>query len=276
MYARMCERSMEPSSKENLKRRLDFAIEQARRAGSLLREGLGHVRDIDRKGAIDLITQYDLESEKLLVEAIQEAFPEDTILAEEEGESGDGEARWLIDPLDGTTNFAHGLPIFTVSIAWGIGPRLLIGAVYDPMRDELFHAMRGGGAWLNGRQLKVSEEANLADSLLVTGFPYDIRTNPANNLDHYVTFALRTRGVRRLGAASLDMAYVAAGRFDGYWEMRLWPWDWAAGMLLVEEAGGRISRTDGAPDVFARPTSMLASNGLIHAAMVELLTGMDL
>lgn len=251
--------------------RLKIAIEQARRAGSLLREGFGRVRDIDRKGAIDLITQYDLDSEKLLVAAIHEAFPDDAILAEEEGESGEGDSRWWIDPLDGTTNFAHGLPIFTVSIAWGIGLRPSIGVVYDPMRDELFHARQGGGAWLNGCKLSVSKESRLADSLLVTGFPYDIRTNPDNNLDHYAAFALRTRGVRRLGAASLDLAYVAAGRFDGYWEMRLWPWDWAAGMLLVQEAGGRISRTDGSPDAFAQPTSMLASNGLIHEAMMKVL-----
>jgi myo-inositol-1(or 4)-monophosphatase len=267
----MINRNGEHPKSEELNSRLEFARKQARRAGALLREGFGKVQEIDHKGAIDLITQYDLDSERLLVEAVHGTFPDDSILAEEEGELGESKARWLIDPLDGTTNFAHGLPIFTVSIAWGYGLRPLIGVVYDPMRDEMFHAMQEGGAWLNGRQLKVSAEANLADSLLVTGFPYDIRTNPENNLEHYVTFATRTRGVRRLGAASLDMAYVAAGRFDGYWEMRLWPWDWAAGMLLVREAGGRISRTDGAPDVFAQPTSMLATNGLIHDAMVELL-----
>jgi myo-inositol-1(or 4)-monophosphatase len=269
----MSKRSMEPSSTENLQIRLEFAIEQARRAGALLRQGFGRVDQIDRKGAIDLITQYDLESEKLLVEAIHETFPDDAILAEEEGELGEGTARWLIDPLDGTTNFTHGLPIFTISIAWAHDLNPLLGVVYDPMQDELFHALRSGGAWLNGRRLSVSRESNLEDSLLVTGFPYDIRTNPENNLDHYAAFALRTRGVRRLGAASLDLAYVAAGRFDGYWEMRLWPWDWAAGMLLVQEAGGKITRTDGAPDVFAQPTSMLATNGLIHAAMVQILGG---
>ncbi len=265
----------DPISRNDLEVRLDFAIEQARRAGALLREGQGRVLEVNHKGAIDLITEYDLRSEQLLVEAIQEAYPGDAILAEEEGELGEGEARWLIDPLDGTTNYAHGLPIFTVSIAWAVDLRPLVGVVYDPMRDELFHALQGGGAWLNGRRLQVSQERVLESSLLVTGFPYDRRTNPENNLDHFAAFALRTRGVRRLGAASLDLANVAAGRFDGYWEVRLWPWDWAAGMLLVEEAGGRISRTDGSPDVFAQPTSMLASNGLIHEAMVRVLSGKE-
>jgi myo-inositol-1(or 4)-monophosphatase len=252
---------------------MTFAIEQARRAGALLREGQGHVLEVNHKGTIDLITEYDLRSEQLLVEAIHEAYPGDAILAEEEGQMGEGEARWLIDPLDGTTNFAHGLPIFTVSIAWAMDLRPELGVVYDPMRDELFHARRGGGAWLNDQRIRVSKQSELENSLLVTGFPYDRRTNPENNLDHFTAFMLRTRGVRRLGAASLDLANVAAGRFDGYWEVRLWPWDWAAGMLLVEEAGGRISRTDGGPEVFAQPTSILASNGLIHEAMVEVLSG---
>jgi myo-inositol-1(or 4)-monophosphatase len=265
----------DPFSPDNLEARLDFAVQQARRAGALLREGQGRVLEVNHKGAIDLITEYDLRSEELLVEAIHEAYPGDAILAEEEGQLGEGEACWLIDPLDGTTNFAHGLPIFTVSIAWAVDLRPLLGVVYDPMRDELFHALRGGGAWMNGRRLRVSQESELENSLLVTGFPYDRRTNPENNLDHFAAFALCTRGVRRLGAASLDLANVAAGRFDGYWEVRLWPWDWAAGMLLVEEAGGRISRTDGGPDVFVQPTSMLASNGLIHAAMVRVLSGKE-
>jgi len=261
------------SASEELEARLAFATEQARRAGALLRKGFANRGKIDHKGAIDLVTEHDMHSERLLVEAVRETYPEDAILAEEQGELGEGQARWLIDPLDGTTNFAHGLPIFTVSIAWAIGLKPLLGVVYDPMRDELFHALRGGGAWLNGERLQVSQERDLDHSLLVTGFPYDIRTNPENNLDHYAAFALRTRGVRRLGAASLDLAYIAAGRFDGYWEVRLWPWDWAAGMLLVQEAGGRISRTDGGPDIFAQPTSMLASNGLIHEAMLQVLRG---
>jgi myo-inositol-1(or 4)-monophosphatase len=261
------------NTKRQLEGRLAFAMDQARRAGALLREGYGRAQEIDHKGAIDLITQYDLRSEQLLVEAIRKTYPEDAILAEEEGESGEGESRWLIDPLDGTTNFAHGLPIFAVSIAWSVDLRPEVGVVYDPMRDELFHALRGGGAWLNGRPIHVSQTSELADSLVVTGFAYDRRTHPENNLDHFAAFALRTQGVRRLGAATLDLAAVAAGRFDGYWEMRLWPWDWAAGMLLVEEAGGVISRIDGGPDVFAPPTSILASNGLIHQAMMEVLLG---
>ena len=261
------------STKEDLDTRLAFACALAQRAGALLRQGFGHVQEVGHKGAIDLITQCDLDSEKLIMAAVAEAYPEDAMLAEEQGTSGEGEAQWLIDPLDGTTNFAHGLPIFAVSIAWAVGLRPMLGVVYDPMRGELFHALRGAGAWLNGRRLAVSKQGSLADSLLVTGFPYDIRTHPENNLDHFAAFALRSRGVRRLGVASLDLAYVAAGRFDGYWEMRLWPWDWAAGMLLVEEAGGSVSRLDGSPDVFAQPTSILASNGSIHEAMVAVLRG---
>ena len=271
MSGSLSNREKERMRDQDLESRLAFASDLARRAGALLNEGFGRVQDVDRKGAIDLITECDLRSEELLVEAIRETYPDDAILAEEQGEVGEGESQWLIDPLDGTTNFAHGLPIFTVSIAWALDLRPKLGVVYDPMRDELFHALQDGGAWLNSRRLEVSKEGKLDDSLLVTGFPYDVRTNPENNLDHYAAFALRTRGVRRLGAASLDIAYVAAGRFDGYWEMRLWPWDWAAGMLLVQEAGGLISRTDVGDDVFAQPTSMLASNGLIHEAMMVVL-----
>ncbi|MGH2626407.1 MAG: inositol monophosphatase family protein, partial [Anaerolineales bacterium] len=191
--------------------------------------------------------------------------------------------RWLIDPLVGTTNFAHALPFFSVSIAWARDDEPLVAVVYDPVRHELFHAVRGGGAWLgppktggdpaapSGRRLRVSEEAELGDSLLVTGFPYDIRTNPENNLAHYNAFALRSQGVRRLGSAALDLAYLADGRFDGYWELRLSPWDWAAGVLLVREAGGRVTRIDGTTDLLRPPPSLLATNRKIHEAMLEVL-----
>jgi myo-inositol-1(or 4)-monophosphatase len=261
---------------EDLSSRLAFAIRAAYEAGEILRQGYGHVRDIGLKGEIDLVTEYDLRSEKTLVAAVEQNYPGESILAEESGWSGASEAagRWLIDPLDGTTNFAHGLPLFCVSIAWARGDDPWVGVVYDPVRHELFHAVRGGGSWLgppgqNPRRLQVSTETDLGRSLLVTGFPYDIRTNPDNNLDHFAAFALRARGVRRLGSAALDLAYVAAGRFDGYWELRLNPWDWAAGVLLVREAGGLVTRADGGEDLFRPPTSLVAANGELHSAILE-------
>lgn len=254
-----------------MKKRFDLAMNLARRAGALLQEGYEKVGEVTLKGEIDLLTQFDLRSEALLVDEIRAAFPEDAILAEEGGEHGGSETLWLIDPLDGTTNFSHGVPIFGVSIACQRGRETLFGVVYDPMRDELFHALPREGAWLNGREIHVSGTATLDESLLATGFPYDIRSHPETNLDHFAAFKLRTRGVRRLGAAALDLAYVAAGRFDGYWEMRLWPWDWTAGMLIVQEAGGEVSRMDGGEDIFRKPTSLLASNGHIHTQMLEVL-----
>jgi myo-inositol-1(or 4)-monophosphatase len=174
----------------------------------------------------------------------------------------------VIDPLDGTTNFARGVPFFCVSIACVQDRQPVLGVVFDPMRDELFTASKSEGAALNGRALNVSQTGSLDKSLLVTGFPYDIRTNPENNLSQYALFAVRSLGVRRLGSAALDLAYVAAGRFDGFWEYRLSPWDFAAGMLIVLEAGGRVTRIDGGPDVFREPTSILATNGRIHESML--------
>jgi myo-inositol-1(or 4)-monophosphatase len=254
-----------------IEERLRFAEELALQAGDLLRRGLGAMLEVGHKGAVDLVTEYDVQSEQLMVEAIRRAYPRDSILAEEGGESGAGELQWLLDPLDGTTNYAHGLPIFSVSIALARDGEILLGVVYDPTRGELFAASAGGGAWLDGRRLRVSSHDRLNDSLLVTGFPYDIRTNPDNNLDRFAALSLLTRGVRRLGSAALDLAYVAAGRFDGYWEARLSPWDWAAGILLVREAGGTVSRIDGGQDLFREPSSILASNGLIHAELKEAL-----
>ncbi len=254
-----------------LERRLKFASQAARQAGEILREGLGRVKEVGLKGEVDLVTEFDLRSERALVQAIQREFPGEAILAEESGPSGEGESRWLVDPLDGTTNFAHGLPVFAVSIAWALGDHPLVGVVYDPSRLELYRAAAGGGSWLGERRLQVSDSTNLGESLLVTGFPYDVRTNPENNLDHFGAFSLRSRGVRRLGAAAIDLAYVAAGRFDGFWEFRLSPWDMAAGILLVREAGGHVTRADGGAEIFRPPTSILATNGRIHEAMLEIL-----
>jgi myo-inositol-1(or 4)-monophosphatase len=248
--------------------RLAFASELARQAGNLLRQAYGRKIEAEHKGAVDLVTEYDLRAEQLLTQAIRQASPTDAILAEEGGASGAGELTWVIDPLDGTTNFARGVPFFCVSIACVQNRRPVLGVVYDPMRDELFTASTGGGTTLNGRPLTVSQTGSLDKSLLVTGFPYDIRTNPDNNLSQYALLSVRSLGVRRLGSAALDLAYVAAGRFDGFWEFRLSPWDFAAGMLLVPEAGGRVTRADGGPDVFREPTSILATNGRIHEAML--------
>ncbi len=248
--------------------RLELAVELARRAGGLLLDGYGRATQIRHKGAVDLITEYDLKSEQLLVEGIREAYPGDAIVSEEGG-GGEGHAiRWLVDPLDGTTNFAHGLPIFSISIACVSGEGLLLGVIYDPTRDELFHTLAGEGAFLNEVPLRISAANTLDDSLLVTGFPYDIRTNPDNNLDYFNRLALRARAVRRLGSAALDLAYVAAGRFDGYWELRLNPWDWAAGVLMVREAGGRATTFSEDEKVLGGDATLVATNGHIHRELV--------
>ncbi|MEK6587790.1 MAG: inositol monophosphatase family protein [Chloroflexota bacterium] len=251
--------------------RLQLAIQLARRAGGLLLEGYGRATHVSLKGSIDLVTEYDVKSEQLLVEGIRSAFPEDGIVSEEEGgEEGQG-YNWFVDPLDGTTNFAHGLPIFSISIACMRGEDLLVGLIYDPVREELYRAVAGEGAYLNDTRIQVSTASELGSSLLVTGFPYDIRTNPDNNLNYFNALAVRARAVRRLGSAALDLAYVAAGRLDGYWELRLNPWDWAAGVLLVREAGGRVTNFRGDAKVRVGEATLVATNGRIHEQMLEAL-----
>jgi myo-inositol-1(or 4)-monophosphatase len=254
----------------SLERRV--AIDAARAAGRLLRDELSGARHIAYKGSpTNLVTEMDQRAEALILERIRRAFPDDAILAEEQGAAtGRSGRRWIVDPLDGTTNYAHGLPLFGVSIALESARRLVLGVVYDPARDELFVAERGGGATLNDAPIRVSATGALEQSLLVTGFPYNIRETADTNLAEYAAFSLRARAVRRLGSAVIDLAYVACGRFDGYWELRLGAWDVAAGAVLVEEAGGRITGIDGgALDVDA-PT-LLATNGMIHDAMLEAL-----
>ena len=248
------------------------AIALARDAGELLRRGLTGPRRIAYKGApTNLVTEMDGRVETLVVDGLRAAFPDDAVLAEESGaRPGRSGRRWIIDPLDGTTNYAHGLPAYAVSIALEAGGRVQLGVVYDPSHDELYVAERGGGAVCNDRPLAVSTTATLDESLLTTGFPYDIRVNPDNNLAEYAAFSVRARAVRRIGSAVLDLAWVAAGRYDGFWELRLGPWDVAAGGLLVEEAGGRLTGLDGAPLDLDAPT-LLASNGRIHAAMLAVL-----
>ena len=251
--------------------RLRLAVELARRAGGLLLNGYGRATQIRHKGTIDLVTEYDLKSEQLLVEGIRSAYPADGILSEEGGGAAGEGVRWLVDPLDGTTNFAHGLPIFSISIACVRADELLLGVIYDPTRDELYHAVAGEGAFLNETPVRVSAADMLGESLLVTGFPYDIRTNPDNNLDYFNRLALRARAVRRLGSAALDLAYVAAGRFDGYWELRLNAWDWAAGVLMVREAGGRATTFSEDEKVLGGDATLVATNGQIHDELLAVL-----
>jgi len=244
--------------------RLSLGLDLARRAGALLVDGIGRAREVRHKGAIDLVTEFDLDSERLIIDGIHESFPSDSILSEEAGGSSEAEIRWVIDPLDATTNFAHGLLHFSVSIACWEGDQPSFGIIFDPTRSELFHAVRGEGAWMNGRPLHVSTEPRLAESLLATGFPYDIRTNPEDNLDRFARLSRLALAIRRLGSAALDLAYVAAGRFDAYWELSTYPWDWAAGILLVREAGGRVTTLDGRESFPLGTLSLLASNGLVH------------
>jgi len=251
---------------------LNFAIETAREAGQILLERFGRKITITKKGDINLVTEADLASEKLIIEKIRSHYPKHAILAEESGASelnGESEWKWIIDPLDGTTNYAHGYPCFCVTIALEYQGEIVIGVTFDPTRDELFAAERGNGATLNGRQIRVSKTESLSDALLVTGFPYDTRERE-NFARHFTGFTYKSRGIRRDGSAAIDMAYVACGRFDGFWEEGLHAWDVAAGVLLIEEAGGRVSYYDDSKFSIYKPP-ICANNKLIHAEMLEVL-----
>jgi myo-inositol-1(or 4)-monophosphatase len=250
---------------------MKFAVATVREAGAVLRDYYRNGVTVKYKGEIDLITEADHASEMLILKRIRSAYPDCAILSEESGASSNKSAiMWIADPLDGTTNFAHGLPIFSVTLALMVDGVLEVGATYDPIYDELYTAQRGQGAYLNGDRLHVSAAPTLDKALLVTGFPYDRRTNPNNNIQQFTDFSRRAQGVLRLGSAALDLAAIAAGRLDGYWEFKINPWDIAAGVLMVTEAGGRASMLDSAPlDLFAR--QVVASNGLIHDEMIEVL-----
>jgi myo-inositol-1(or 4)-monophosphatase len=272
---------------------LDFLQSLVRQAGDILRAGLGQDYRIFHKGEIDLVTDIDHRSEAFLIGEVRSLFPDHSIISEESGylpakgaavvsttgrrsaalsqKDKDSLKQWYIDPLDGTVNFAHGVPIFSVSIAYAEGGELRLAAVYDPMREECFCAERGRGAWLNGQPVNASITQDLNESLLVTGFPYDIRDNPENNLDVYARFALRTQGVRRLGSAALDLCYVACGRFDGFWELQLEPWDVAAGTLIAQEAGATVTSVLGEPNLLVPPYSILAANPTIHPQMLQVI-----
>jgi myo-inositol-1(or 4)-monophosphatase len=253
---------------------LQVAIEAAREAGRFLKESVGKVKTVEAKsGEVrNLVSEIDRGSEERIIRHIRARFPGHSILAEESGGNTDpAEYRWIIDPLDGTTNFLHGVPIYCVTIGVERRGEIVAGVIYDPNGEEEFTAERGNGAYLNGQRISVSRSSELINSLIVTGFPYDLAAHP-HVADYFVRFLNASRGLRRLGSAALDLAYVAAGRFDGYWETVLQPWDMAAGVLLVEEAGGRISDLSGKPaSVYHR--QVLASNGIIHEEMVRVLSG---
>jgi myo-inositol-1(or 4)-monophosphatase len=248
------------------------AVEAAAIAGKILLDYARSGFRIDYKNAVNLVTDADRTSEQAIIETIRRNYPNHDILAEERGMESAGRSpyKWVIDPLDGTTNFAHGFPLYCVSIGLEYDGRMVVGVILDPTRQELFVAVSGQGATLNGQRLRVSHTSALDAALLVTGFAYDIRESTNNNLGYFSRFCLRARGVRRTGSAALDLCYVAAGRFDGFWEMKLHAWDVAAGSLMVTESGGRMSDFKGGA-FSIDGEEMVASNGLIHSEMLDVL-----
>jgi len=258
-------------TEESLQGCLEAAVAAAKLAGALQRERLWSDFSVSFKGEVDLVTEVDRSCEDLIVTRLKDAYPEHGFLAEEGVyDKRGGPYKWIIDPLDGTTNFAHGFPWFCVSIALEYEGEVILGVIYHTMMDELFTALKGGGAFLNGNRIRVSTRAPLRRSLVATGFPYDLTPDNENNFDNFFKFQVAARGVRRAGAAALDLAYVAAGRLDGYWELKLKPWDVAAGSLLVTEAGGELSNHAGLPySVYDH--RILASNGALHREMLEVL-----
>ena len=268
-----------------LKNFLKIAIEAAKEAGRIQRERFGENFKIEHKGEINLVTEVDYQCEKAIIDIIKRDYPEHEILTEEAGSvkglppshspltkggQMEGKYKWIIDPLDGTTNYAHSYPCFCASIGLEIDGEVVTGAVYNPMLDELFTSVKGNGAYLNGKRIGVSKIADINKSLLATGFPYDIRDSKENNLNHFCNFAVRAQAIRRPGSAVLDLCYLAAGRFDGFWELKLYPWDMAASSLIVKEAGGMITNFRGG-EFSIYKGEMLASNGLIHKEMINIL-----
>lgn len=247
------------------------AAEAVLKAGAIQKERYGRPLEVQHKGEIDLVTDVDRACEDAVVALLRARFPGHDIVTEEtQLERGGSSYVWFVDPLDGTTNYAHGYPFFCSSVALTRDGESVAGAVYDPLKDELFSAERGGGAYCNGRRLHVSASTELLRSLLVTGFPYDLRDDLEGKLRLFKRFMGHARAIRRDGAAALDLCYLAAGRIDGFWEEKLQPWDVAAGALIVEEAGGRVSRFDGA-GLALRADEVLATNGHLHDAMLAVL-----
>lgn len=250
---------------------LEIAQEAALTAGNYLKENFDRKPAIEYKSAIELVTERDRESQQIIYQIIKKHFPNHSILGEEDlDEVEEKDLVWMIDPIDGTTNFAHSLPIFSVSIAFLVEGKTQVGVVNAPLLQEMFYTVRGGGAFLNKKQLHVSQEKDLGKSLICTGFPYDIRESEINNLNYFNKFVLQALAVRRLGSAAIDLCYTAAGRLDGFWELKLKPWDTAAAFLMVEEAGGKVTDFSNNPfDPLMK--ECLASNSLIHAQMLEII-----
>lgn len=261
-------------STSSLPRERELAIGLVQEVGELLRAELRGARRIEFKGSpTNLVTEMDARAEALIVDRLTAEFPDDAILAEERGaRAGRSGRRWIVDPLDGTTNYAHGLPIFCSSLALEVDGQPIVAAVYDPCRRELFTAERGQGARLNGQPLRVSGATALIDALLVTGFHYEVHQDPDEVVALFGKFITQARAIRRLGSAALDLCYVAAGRFDGFWEKKLQPWDVAGGALIVSEAGGRVTAMSGGPYT-SREGSVLATNSLIHTQMLKTIRG---
>lgn len=254
-----------------LRRLLSTASAAATEAGALLKRSVSKRRSIAYKGRIDLVTEMDIKSERLIVSRLRGVLPGAAFLTEE-GSVADSESelKWIVDPLDGTTNYAHGFPVWCVSIALEVDGHIVLGCVYDPLREELFTATTGSPARMNGKPITVSQERQLQQSLLATGFPYDIHTSKVDNLAHFANFAKAAQAIRRAGSAALDLCYLAMGRFDGFWELKLHPWDTAAGILIVKQAGGKVSDFTGRPfSIYA--DSLLATNGKIHRQMIRVL-----
>lgn len=247
------------------------AIQAALKSGLLIKRSLGKIHKISYKGIDNIVTDVDKLSERMIIKSILSAFPGHSVLSEEDSPiSGAAPYRWLIDPLDGTTNFAHSFPFFAVSIALEMSGEPILGVVYDPMRDELFHAQTGRGAYLNKKKIQVSRAARLSDGFIATGFSYG-RQGKNENVKNFRNFLLNSLAIRRAGSAALDLCYVACGRFDGFWEMNLYPWDSAAGMVIVKEAKGLVTRFDG-KEFTPYMKDILASNGYIHKQMIRILS----
>uniref|UniRef100_A0A2A4YDC8 Inositol-1-monophosphatase n=1 Tax=Aerophobetes bacterium TaxID=2030807 RepID=A0A2A4YDC8_UNCAE len=251
-----------------------IAILAAQTAGEVLKRGFDTTLITSSKeGKHNLCTDYDEKVEKMIIAFIKDHFPDHTFLGEEFGAQGNNPQaiQWILDPIDGTVNFAHSIPVFSISIAATFNGKTLSGVVYSPMSNELFVAEKGSGAYLNGTKLKISKTTTLSDSFLATGFPYNTHENPGGCINHFMAFAKLGIPIRRLGSAALDLAYVAAGRYDGFWEVSLKPWDFAVGCLLIEEAGGKISDYDNSPITTKSETSIVASNGHIQEQIVNFL-----
>jgi len=253
----------------------EFVIAVAREAGIFLKERLHEKHVISYKGEIDIVTEEDRLSERIITSRIRDRYPDHDILAEEStGMARRSRCRWIIDPLDGTTNYAHGYPVFCVSIAFEKDSDIHLGVIYNPMLDEMFVAEKGKGAFLNGKKITVSNTTDISKGLLATGFPYDIRSDRNNNINYFNGMAKSAQAIRRAGSAALDMAYIAAGRFDGFWELKLMPWDMAAGWLMIRQSGGIVTDLFGGAFHLESP-HVLATNGKIHHGMIDIFSRID-